>query len=189
MSCQDETVFIIGGANSAGQAAMYFSQYASSVVMLVRGDSLEKGMSQYLVEQIRATPTISVELNTVLAEVHGEEHLDAVSLHCLISDEIKTVPASGLFIFIGAIPHTDWLAGIVERDERGFILSGADLIRDGKRPKGWNQDRDPYLLETNVPGIFVVGDVRRNSVKRVASSVGEGSIAVSFVHQYLSRVV
>lgn len=189
ISCRDEDVYIIGGANSAGQAAMYFSKYASRVVMLVRGKSLAASMSQYLIDQIEQTPNIQVEFNSSVVEVHGEDHLESVSVHCTESNETNTYPASALFILIGATPRTDWLEGIIERDEHGFILSGSDLLRDGKRPEGWNVDRDPSLLETNVPGIFVVGDVRRGSVKRVASGVGEGSVAISFVHQYLSKVV
>ena len=193
ISCKDEDVYVVGGANSAGQAAMYFSRYARRVVMLVRGDSLAKGMSQYLIDQIKATKNIHVELNTSVAEVHGAEHLEAISIHCAQSGETQTVPASSLFIFIGAMPQTEWLAGVVERDARGFILSGADLLREDAsghrvRPKNWTLERDPGLLETSVPGIFVVGDVRHGSVKRVASGVGEGSIAVQLIHQYLSKV-
>lgn len=190
ISCQDEDVYIVGGANSAGQGAMFFAQYARRVVMLVRGDSLEKSMSQYLIDQIRETPNITVELNTVVKEVHGENRLEAITVRCSASGETTTHPAASLFIFIGAQPKTDWLGDVVERDERGFILSGRDLMREnGKPPKGWNLDRDPFLLETSVPGVFVVGDVRKNSVKRVASGVGEGSVAISFVHQYLAHVV
>jgi thioredoxin reductase (NADPH) len=189
LSCQNEDVYVVGGANSAGQAAMHFSQYARSVVMIVRGDSLEKSMSQYLVDQIRKTPNIHVEFNSSVAEVHGEGHLEEVSLYCSDSDETNRVPANYLFIFIGAQPHTEWLDSLIERDERGFILTGPDLMRDGKRPRGWQLERDPYLLETSVPGIFAVGDVRKGSIKRVASGVGEGSVAISFVHQYLSKVV
>ena len=189
MACKDEDVYIIGGANSAGQAAMYFSRYARKVVMLVRGASLNASMSQYLIDQIKQTENIRVEYNSSVTEVHGEEHLEAISVHCTESNETNTYAANSLFILIGAMPHTDWLEGIVERDERGFILSGADLLRDGKPPRGWNLDRAPGLLETNVPGIFAVGDVRKGSVKRVASGVGEGSVAISFVHQYLSKVV
>ncbi|MCP9494495.1 MAG: FAD-dependent oxidoreductase [Pyrinomonadaceae bacterium MAG19_C2-C3] len=190
LSCKDEEVFVVGGANSAGQAAMHFAKYARRVVMLVRGDALEQGMSQYLVEQIKSTPNIKVELNSSVAEVHGDERLEAVSVHCAVSGETNRVPASYLFIFIGAQPHTRWLGETIERDERGFILTGRELLRDGRtRPRGWQLEREPYLLETNVPGVFAVGDVRKNSIKRVASGVGEGSIAVSFIHQYLARVV
>jgi len=189
ISCQDEDVYVVGGANSAGQAAMQFSKYARRVVMLVRANSLHAMMSQYLIDQIKQTKNIHVEFNTQVKEVHGEERLEAITTLCDVSGETNTVPASSLFILIGAVPNTEWLNGIVERDERGFVLAGADLIREGKRPKNWTLERDPGLLETNVPGVFVVGDVRKGSVKRVASGVGEGSIAVSFIHQYLSKVV
>ncbi len=189
MSCRDEDVYIVGGANSAGQAAMYFSNYARQVVMLVRGSSLNASMSQYLIDQIKQTPNIRVEYNSQIAEVHGDDHLEAISVFCSESGETNTHPASSLFILIGAMPHTNWLDGVVERDERGFILTGSDLLRDGKPPKNWNLERAPSLLETNIPGIFAVGDVRKGSVKRVASGVGEGSVAISFVHQYLSKVV
>ena len=189
MSTRDEDVYVVGGANSAGQAAMYFSKYARRVIMLVRGPSLAALMSQYLINQLKATANIHIEFNSSIVEAHGEDHLEAISVHCSVTNEVNKVPANSLFIMIGAAPNTDWLANIVERDERGFILSGPALMRDGKRPKGWQLERDPGLLETNVPGVFVVGDVRHGSVKRVASGVGEGSIAISFVHQYLSRVV
>ena len=189
MSTRDEDVYVVGGANSAGQAAMYFSKYARRVIMLVRGPSLADSMSQYLINQLKATANIHIEFNSSIVEAHGEDHLEAISVHCSVTNEVNKVPANSLFIMIGAAPNTDWLANIVERDERGFILSGPALMRDGKRPKGWQLGRDPGLLETSVPGVFVVGDVRHGSVKRVASGVGEGSIAISFVHQYLSRVV
>jgi thioredoxin reductase (NADPH) len=189
MSTKDEDVYVVGGANSAGQAAMHFSRYAKRVVILVRGSSLASSMSQYLINQHKATPNIQIEFNTSVVEAHGENHLEAISIHCSVTNEITKVPANSLFIMIGAAPNTDWLANIVERDERGFIYSGPQLTRDGKRPNGWKLERDPGLLETNVPGIFVVGDVRHGSVKRVASGVGEGSVAISFVHQYLSKVV
>jgi thioredoxin reductase (NADPH) len=187
-SCRNEDVYVVGGANSAGQAAMYFSRYARRVVMLVRGDSLSSSMSQYLIDEIKKTENIHVEPHTRVVEVHGDQHLEAISILCSDSGETERVPASGLFIFIGAEPRTDWLTGVVERDELGFVLSGRDLMRDGRRPKGWTADRDPGMLETSVPGIFVVGDVRHGSVKRVASGVGEGAIAVQFIHQYLSGV-
>ncbi len=187
-SCRDEDVYLVGGANSAGQAAMYFSKFARRVVMLVRDNSLSGTMSKYLIDQIQATGNIHVEARSQVVEVHGAERLEAISVLCADSSEVTHVPANSLFIFIGAAPRTDWLAGVVERDDRGFILSGADLLRDGKPPTGWRLDRDPWLLETSVPGIFVAGDVRHGSVKRVASSVGEGAIAVQFVHQYWSTV-
>jgi len=188
ISCRDEDVYIIGGANSAGQAAMFFSRYAQRVVMLVRGDSLAASMSQYLIDQIKDTSNIQVEYRTQVMEVHGQDHLETISIRCDQTGDITCVPAAALFIFIGAEPRTAWLDGIVERDSRGFVLTGPDLMRDGKRPKGWSLERDPGLLETNVPGIFAVGDVRHGSIKRVASGVGEGSIAIQFVHQYLSKV-
>jgi thioredoxin reductase (NADPH) len=189
MSTKDEDVYVVGGANSAGQAAMYFSKYARRVVMLVRGSSLSNSMSQYLIDQLLATPNVQIEFNSSVVEAHGNDHLEAISIRCASTNEVDRVPANSLFIMIGAAPNTDWLAGIVERDELGFIFSGSHLIREGKRPNGWRLDRDPALLETSVPGIFVVGDVRHGSVKRVASGVGEGSVAISFVHQYLSKVV
>jgi thioredoxin reductase (NADPH) len=188
MACKGEDVYIIGGANSAGQAAMYFSKYASRVIMLVRGESLSASMSQYLIDQIKQTANIQVETHAHVVEVHGDLRLEEISIHCKDSGKTERVKAASLFVFIGAAPLTDWLAGVVERDARGFILTGSDLMRDGKRPAGWTPDRDPYLPETSVPGIFAVGDVRHGSVKRVASGVGEGSIAVQFIHQYLSAV-
>ncbi len=187
-SCKDEDVYIVGGANSAGQAAMFFAKYACRVVMLVRGETLSTSMSQYLIDQIKQTPNIQVETRSRVVEAHGNGHLEAISILCERSGQTDRVKAGALFVFIGAEPRTDWLAGVVERDPRGFVLTGNDLLRDGKRPKGWTLDRDPYLPETSVPGIFAVGDVRHGSVKRVASGVGEGSIAVQFIHQYLSAV-
>jgi len=189
MTCQGEEVYIIGGANSAGQAAMYFSRYARKVTMLVRGDSLAKSMSQYLIDQIEETPNITVQVHSSVVEAKGETSLEALTIANAVTGETETVPATSLFIFIGASPRTQWLDGVVERDERDFILTGPDLKHDGHRPKRWTLDRDPYLLETNVPGVFAVGDVRHGSVKRVASGVGEGSICVQFVHQYLSKVL
>lgn len=187
IACQGEAVYIVGGANSAGQAAMHFSKYASEVVMLVRSP-LSKSMSQYLIDQIEATPNITVRTGYVVEGVKGETNLEALVIKNLNTGETQTVNATSLFIFIGAMPQTDWLHNTVARDERGFILTGSDLIRDGKPLKGWNLDRSPFLLETSVPGIFAAGDVRYNSVKRVASGVGEGAIAVQFIHQYLSKV-
>jgi thioredoxin reductase (NADPH) len=188
MACKDEDIYIIGGANSAGQAAMYFSKYARRVVMLVRGESLSASMSQYLIDQIKNTPNIQVETRARVLEVFGDQHLEALTIHCEGTGQTERVPANSLFVFIGAEPNTNWLAGVVDRDERGFILTGTDLVRDGKRPQGWPLARDPYWTETSVPGIFAAGDVRHGSVKRVASGVGEGSIAVQFIHQYLSAV-
>jgi len=186
--CKGEDVYIVGGANSAGQAAMFFSQYARRVIVLVRGKSLEAGMSQYLVDQIRAMENISVELNSQVTEVFGEERLEAISVLCATSGETQKVPTNHLFVFIGAAPRTEWLSDVLMREEKGFILTGPDLMPDGKRPKSWPLDRDPWLLEACIPGVFIAGDVRYRSVKRVASGVGEGANAVQFVHQYLSTV-
>ena len=156
--------------------------------MLVRGDSLGATMSQYLIEQIQATPNIQVEFRSRVMEVHGEDRLESVSIVCDSSGDVNRVPANSLFVFIGAEPRTAWLDGSVERNDRGFILTGPDLFKAGKRPKNWTLERNPSLLETNIPGVFAVGDVRYGSVKRVASGVGEGSVAIQFVHQYLSNV-
>ncbi|HEY1336015.1 MAG TPA: FAD-dependent oxidoreductase, partial [Bryobacteraceae bacterium] len=188
ISCRDEDVYVIGGANSAGQAAIHFARYARSVIMLVRGKSLAASMSQYLIREIEQTPNIRVQCGAEVVAVHGEDKLEAISICCIGSGSVDRVPANALFVFIGAAPRTDWLDGFVERDERGFILTGADLVRQRKRPNGWTVDRDPYLLETSVAGVFAVGDVRHGSVKRVASGVGEGSIAIQFVHAHLAKV-
>ncbi|MGZ4837521.1 MAG: FAD-dependent oxidoreductase, partial [Terriglobales bacterium] len=188
LSCKGEIVYVVGGAYSAGQAAMNFSKYAERVVILVRGTSLASTMSQYLIDQVKETSNIRLWTHASVAEVHGDTHLEEISVLCSDTGKTERVPASAMFIFIGALPRTTWLADVVERDERGFILTGPDLMRDGERIKGWTLDRDPFLLETNVPGVFAVGDVRHGSVKRVASGVGEGSVAVQFIHQYLSKV-
>jgi thioredoxin reductase (NADPH) len=183
--CADRDVFIVGGANSAGQAATFFSRYAKSVTLLVRGDSLEHGMSHYLIEQLQALDNVSVRLCTTVEECHGDGHLECLSLRHMPSGETDQVPASHVFIFIGAQPRTEWLAGVLERDERGFLLTGPDLLVDGQRPRGWTLDRDPWPLEASMPGVFVAGDVRADSVKRVASAVGEGAMAVTLAHRYL----
>jgi thioredoxin reductase (NADPH) len=188
LSCKGEIVYVVGGANSAGQAAMNFSRYAERVVILVRGSSLASTMSQYLIDQIESTPNIQLWTHANVAEAHGETHLEEISVLCSDTNKIERVPATSMFIFIGALPRTDWLGNLVERDDRGFILTGPDLMWEGKRPRSWALERDPFLLETNIPGLFAVGDVRHGSVKRVASGVGEGSVAVQFIHQYLSKV-
>jgi thioredoxin reductase (NADPH) len=187
LSCQNEDAYIVGAGNSAGQAAMYLSRFARSVTLIVRGESLAKTMSQYLIDQIEKTPNIAVQFRSRVTEAQGNSKLDALTIANDQSGEAKTVPAIALFIFIGAMPHTSAIAELIECDERGFILSGPDLIANGRRPRNWPLQRDPFLLETNVPGIFVAGDVRHGSIKRVASAVGEGSIAIELVHQYLDR--
>jgi thioredoxin reductase (NADPH) len=188
IACNGEDVYLVGGANSAGQAAMYFARYARKVIMLVRGESLATSMSQYLIDQIAATPNIQVCNHCSVVEVKGDGHLEAITIANSSTGSKETVPAKSLFIFIGASPQTDWIEGLVERDPQGFILTGPNLMQDSKRPRGWTLDRDPFLLETNVPGIFAAGDVRYGSVKRVASGVGEGAIAVQFIHRYLAKV-
>jgi thioredoxin reductase (NADPH) len=189
LSSQGEDVYMIGGANSVGQAAIGFSKYSKTVTLVVRGDSLTKSMSYYLVNQISGTSNIHVLLNSKVVEAQGENRLEFVTISNTQTGEQYTVPCSMLYIFIGAVPHTEVFAGLIERDANGFILTGQDLIQDGrKRPKGWSLDRSPFLLETNVPGIFAAGDVRHGSTKRVATSVGEGSIAVQLIHQYLKSV-
>lgn len=185
---KDEIVYIVGGANSAGQAAMHFSSFAKEVKMVIRAESLGAGMSDYLMERIDKAPNIEVIPFTKIAEAHGEEKLEALTLENVESGEKRRVDASGLFIFIGAEPGTEFVSTLVKRDEKGFILSGVDLMGNGKAPDGWPLERDPMALETSVPGIFVAGDVRHGSMKRVASGVGEGSTAISLVHQYLRNV-
>ncbi len=183
-----QAMFVVGGANSAGQGSMHFSRYASVVKILVRASSLEKGMSQYLVDQIAGTPNIEVLTRTEVIQVEGSGRLERITFRNSDSNEETTEDAGALFIFIGAVPHAGFAQGVLEQNRAGFILTGQDLIQNGKRPKGWTRRRDPFLLETSVPGIFAAGDVRANSTKRVANAVGEGSIAVRFVHQYLKEV-
>jgi thioredoxin reductase (NADPH) len=185
---RDQHVLVVGGANSAGQAAMFFSRYASQVTMLVRSSSLEKGMSQYLVDQINATQNISVSLRTVVTGVKGTDRLESVTVLEKESGEEREISAPAMFIFVGATPHTQLVGDVLECNRAGFILTGPDLIKDGQRPKNWILKRDPYLLETSVPGIFAAGDVRQGAIRRVASAVGEGAIAVNLVHQYLKTV-
>lgn len=185
---RDQHVCVVGGANSAGQGAVFFSRYASKVTMLVRSTSLEKGMSQYLVDQINDIENIEVLTRTEIIEVEGDDRLRTITIRNNDTQETQTLDTAAVFLFIGAVPHTDMLEGIVERNKAGFVLTGPDLLRNGQRPQGWKQKRDPFYLETSVPGIFAAGDVRQNAVRRVASAVGEGAIAVSLVHQYLRTV-
>jgi thioredoxin reductase (NADPH) len=184
-SCADEDVFVVGGANSAGQAAVFLSRHARRVTMLVRADGLEQSMSHYLIRQIRDTANIEVRLNTVVAGASGAGHLEGLRLCDTTTGATEEVPAAFLFVFIGAAPCTEWLEGAVQRDRRGFVVTGPDLLVGGRRPRGWPLDRDPYYLEGSVPGVFAAGDARANSVKRVASAVGEGAMAIQLVHRYL----
>ncbi|MER6157034.1 FAD-dependent oxidoreductase [Streptomyces sp. NPDC001868] len=185
--CQGHDVYIVGGANSAGQAAMYLSRGAKSVTLLVRGDSLTASMSHYLIQQLAEAPNIFVRTGTVVEAAHGTNQLEQLTLKDVASGREELVDAQWLFVFIGAEPHTDWLEGTVLRDERGFIVAGPDMTPDGGPPAGWELDRPPYHLETNVPGVFVAGDARSESAKRVASAVGEGAMAVMLVHRYLEQ--
>ena len=185
---KDQHVYVVGGANSAGQGAMEFSRYASQVTILVRGNSMGITMSQYLVDQIADTENIDVMTRTTVEEVSGEEKLETITTRNSATGDTETVPAAALFIFIGAQPHTDLVGDVVERNNAGFILTGSDLLKSNGGRKMWPLKRDPFLLETSVPGIFAAGDVRQGPVRRVASAVGEGAIAISFVHQYLKTV-
>ncbi|HET6921304.1 MAG TPA: FAD-dependent oxidoreductase [Jiangellaceae bacterium] len=183
--CVDADVYIVGGANSAGQAAVFFCRVAKTVNLVVRADSLERAMSHYLIEQIRAIDNITVRLETVIDEVHGDGHLEGLTLRNTATGRSEHVDTSHAFVFIGGQPRTEWLANTLVRDARGFLLTGPDLIVDGQRPRGWPLERDPWPLEASIPGVFVAGDVRADSVKRVASAVGEGAMAVTLAHRYL----
>jgi thioredoxin reductase (NADPH) len=186
--CADHDIYIVGGANSAGQAAVYLAKGARSVTIVVRASSLAKSMSHYLVEQVESIPAISVRTCTEVIEAHGTDHLERLTLRDSNTGETQIVDAQWLFVFIGAAPLTDWLAGIVQRDSHGFVLTGPDLLVAGQPPREWPLDRPPYHLETSVPGVFVAGDVRAESAKRVASAVGEGAMAVMLVHRYLEQL-
>jgi len=193
-SCKDEEVYIVGGANSAGQAALHFAKFACKVTMLVRASSLEASMSKYLIDEIERTSNIVVEPNTQVLAAHGESHLEALHIRGPEGESCRM--AASVFVFIGAVPGTEWLPDSILRDDKGFILAGRDLTGEdltgpetktlNKFASVWKEKRSPFLLETSVPGIFVAGDVRHGSVKRAASAVGEGSIAVQFAHQYLA---
>jgi thioredoxin reductase (NADPH) len=186
--CQEQDVYIVGGANSAGQAAVYLARGAKSVTILVRGDSLTASMSHYLIQQIAATPSIRVRTCTEVVAAEGDDHLERITLRDTATGETETVDAGWMFVFIGAAPLTDWLDGVVLRDDRGFVVAGPDLAPPGEMPAGWPLERPPYHLETSVPGVFVAGDARSESAKRVASAVGEGAMAVMLVHRYLERL-
>ena len=187
-NCKDQDIYIVGGANSAGQAAVYLARHARSVTLLVRGPSLERSMSHYLIQQIEAIPEITVRTCTEITAAHGNGHLESLTLRDTATGATQAADTQWLFVFIGAAPLTDWLDGVVIRDERGFVVAGPDLASFGQRPPGWDLDRPPYHLETSVPGVFVAGDARAESAKRVASAVGEGAMAVMLAHRYLEKL-
>jgi thioredoxin reductase (NADPH) len=186
-NCLEQDIYVVGGANSAGQAAVYLARTARSVTIMVRARDLNDSMSHYLIQQIANVPNITVRTCCEVIEAHGDDHLERLTLRDNATGETRTVPASWLFVFIGAVPRTDWLDGVVVRDPLGFVVAGPDLTGDGSPPKGWQLDRPPYHLETSVPGVFVAGDVRSESGKRVAAAVGEGAMAVMLVHRYLEK--
>jgi thioredoxin reductase (NADPH) len=183
-----EHVFVVGGGNSAGQAAMHFSQYAARVSVVIRGDGLKKTLSEYLADRIQAAPNIEVLARTEVIALHGDGSLRAITLRNHRTGETQMAETSNLFLCLGGVPHTPWAEelGII-RDPEGYLMTGPDLLRDGKWPENWQLDRAPYYMETNLPGIFAAGDVRHGSVKRCASAVGEGAMAVTFVHRYLAN--
>jgi thioredoxin reductase (NADPH) len=187
-SLRGEDVYIVGGANSAGQAAVYFAQAARTVTLVVRGPDLERSMSHYLIQQIRHLPNVRVRTGTTIVEAGGGDHLEWLRMVDGGTGAEEKVDTSWLFVFIGAAPRTDWLGQVVRRDENGFVSTGPDLLQDGQLPPDWPLERQPYFLETSVPGIFAAGDVRGQSVKRVASAVGEGAMAVALVHRYLEQL-
>ena len=187
-ACIDQDVYIVGGANSAGQAAVYLSRHAKSVTLLVRGPSLERSMSYYLIQQCDAIGNLNVRTCTEVIRADGDGHLEQLTLRNTADGSTETVDAGMLFVFIGAAPLTDWLDGVVVRDDHGFVVAGPDLSVSGEKPPGWQLDRAPYHLETSVPGVFVAGDARAESAKRVASAVGEGAMAVMLVHRYLEKL-
>jgi thioredoxin reductase (NADPH) len=187
-SLNGQPVYIAGGGNSAGQAAMYLSNFASSVNIVIRSAGLSSSMSSYLIEQIAHTPNITVIPDTVVSEVAGTTRLERIGLTDLATKECTMVDAGALFVFIGAKPNTDWLTAEILRDRKGFVLTGRDLVDEKDFKKYWSMDREPYLLETSVPGVFAAGDIRSGAIARVASAVGEGAMSIRFVHEYLTEI-
>lgn len=186
--CREKDVCVVGGANSAGQGALFFSRYARTVTMLIRAEDLQPMMSRYLVDRIRATGNIEVIYGVEVESVSGDTSLQSVVVKSVSSGELRTIPSSAMFIFIGVKPHTEAFASVLERDEAGFIVTGADLPKEHGRPRGWTLEREPFAFETNIPGVFAAGDVRANANRRVAAAVGEGSAAIYSVHRYLRTV-
>jgi thioredoxin reductase (NADPH) len=185
--CRRESVFVVGGGNSAGQAALHFARYAAKVTMVVRDESLKTTLSEYLIDRIRAAPEVEVLLCTEVTALHGERELHAITLRNRCTGDQKIAETAWLFLCLGGVPHTRWAATIgMTCDAAGYLVTGPDLMHDGRRPKGWTLNRPPYHLETNIPGVFAAGDVRHGSVKRFASAVGEGAMAVTMVHRYLA---
>jgi thioredoxin reductase (NADPH) len=187
-SCRGKQAIVVGGANSAGQGAVFLSRFANRVTMIIRNDTMERSMSHYLVDQIKGITNIEIKLSTEISELHGPEQLEALTIRNPETNESEKIAADAMFLFIGADPHSEFAAGVVERSKEGFIITGPDLIRNDRRPKNWKLQRDPYLMETSVPGIFAAGDIRHNAVRRVASSVGQGSVVIFFVKKYLESV-
>jgi thioredoxin reductase (NADPH) len=187
-NCRGKHAIVVGGANSAGQGAVFLSRYADQVTMLIRRKTMEESMSQYLVDQIRGIENIEVRLKSTMSAAHGSERLEAITIQNIETGETEKVSADAVFLYIGAIPHSEFVADVVERSQEGFIFTGPDLIRGGRRSKNWKLKRDPFLMETSVPGIFAAGDIRYNAVRRVASAVGQGSVVIFFVLRYLDTV-
>ncbi|MGA8012201.1 MAG: FAD-dependent oxidoreductase [Candidatus Acidiferrales bacterium] len=186
--CKDEPVIVVGGGNSAGQAVMHFAPNASKVTMVIRGNCLKKTLSEYLVDRIHSTPNVEVVVCTEVAALDGDDALNAVTLRSLTTGTERRIETRWLFLCLGGVPHTQWAADVgIVRDEEGYLVTGPDLLKNGERPKSWEHDRDPYYMETSIPGMFAAGDVRHGSVKRCASAVGEGAMAVAFVHRYLAH--